>query len=126
MCPGGHGANQFSKTCFLDQNSQVICSCDEGYEGASCDKCSVNYYGYPKVIGGSCQKCKCNGNIDTNDRSSCDEETGKCSNCLYNTAGDHCEVCAPGFYGNATTQSCQRMSYENFFKFFRYEFYIYF
>jgi laminin, beta 1 len=109
MCPGGQGANQFSKSCFFDARQQlVVCACDEGYEGASCNRCSVNYYGNPTEIGGSCQKCQCNGNINDNDRTSCDEVTGKCSGCLFNTAGDFCNVCAPGFYGDAATQDCKR------------------
>jgi laminin beta 1 len=109
MCPGGQGANQFSKSCYFDARQElVVCACDEGYEGASCDRCSVNYYGNPTEIDGSCQKCQCNGNINDNDRTSCDEVTGKCSNCLYNTAGDYCNVCAPGYYGDAATQDCKR------------------
>lgn len=34
---GDHG------TCQLDQQGERICSCDEGYQGAACDKCAPGY-----------------------------------------------------------------------------------
>ena len=29
---------------------------------------------------------------------------GICLKCIYNTGGDHCEECLPGFYGDATSE----------------------
>ena len=55
--------------------------------------------------------CQCNGNVDVSLRSSCDESTGICQNCLYNTAGDHCESCKNGYYGNASNHDCKRRFY---------------
>lgn len=109
QCPGGSSGNKFADTCYLDSRSEsVYCNCKEGYEGNNCGKCAINYYGNPLEAGGSCKKCECNGNIDLNDPSSCDQETGKCRNCLFNTDGDHCEVCKEGFFGNASNHDCRR------------------
>lgn len=55
---------------------------------------------------GECTKCDCSGNVDFSDSDVCDSVTGKCNKCLYNTEGDHCEVCKPGFFGNALKQNC--------------------
>lgn len=37
----------------------------------------------------------------------CDPITGKCLNCQYNTAGDHCQHCAEGYYGDAAQLTCR-------------------
>ncbi|KAG9474548.1 hypothetical protein GDO78_004706 [Eleutherodactylus coqui] len=64
--------------------------------------CAPGYYGNPMVIGSSCLPCNCNGNTDSNMLfSECHPLFGTCSGCMFNTAGPHCEVCAPGFYGDA-------------------------
>ena len=33
---------------------------------------------------------------------------GKCSNCLNNTDGDNCHICADGYYGDAVNGVCIR------------------
>lgn len=107
MCPGGLSGNQFANTCYFDQSlDYVVCACKEGYLGPKCDECAVYYWGNPLVKGGSCVKCECNGNVDVYNRESCDKNTGKCKNCLYNTDGDQCENCKPGYYGNALNHEC--------------------
>lgn len=41
--------------------------------------------------------------------SSCDPLTGSCSGCMHHTAGVHCELCAPGYYGDAVVaKNCTR------------------
>lgn len=41
--------------------------------------------------------------------SSCDSLTGTCMGCMHHTAGVRCEVCAPGFYGDAVAaKNCTR------------------
>lgn len=108
MCPGGLYGNQFAKTCYLEpRRDTFVCQCEEGYRGDNCDQCDINYYGNPKERGGSCKLCQCNGNTIPNDRNSCDELTGQCKNCLYNTFGDRCERCKPGYFGDALNKDCR-------------------
>ena len=76
------------------------------FTGVSCDRCADNYHGNPLVPGGTCERCMCNHNIDYNVPDSCDSETGECLKCLYHTEGYSCERCRPGYFGDATTQSC--------------------
>lgn len=75
-------------------------------------RCAPGYYGNPVVIGSTCQPCHCNGNSDPNMLfSDCHPLTGECQSCMHNTAGPHCEICAPGYYGDAiTAKNCTRMN----------------
>ncbi|KAJ8033997.1 Laminin subunit alpha-2 [Holothuria leucospilota] len=84
-----------------------LCRCPRGYTGTSCEKCA---FGYVRVSDGpylgSCTPCKCNRHS-----TECEEGSGHCVNCQDNTAGPRCEICAPGFYGDArlgTASDCQR------------------
>ncbi|VDP08781.1 unnamed protein product [Soboliphyme baturini] len=108
-CPGGPGSGfQHADTCYLDPSTQnVFCNCRHGYEGERCDRCAMNYWGNPTEVGGTCAQCDCSGNIDFTEPASCDQKTGKCLKCLYNTEGFSCENCLPGFFGEAKTQSCK-------------------
>ena len=46
---------------------------------------------------------------DMSDSDSCDQRTGDCLKCLYNTAGLKCEECAPWHYGEPVglTRNCR-------------------
>ncbi|KAI7793829.1 laminin subunit beta-2 [Triplophysa rosa] len=109
-CPGhpdsGHSNGS---SCHADYSSnQILCHCSEGYAGPRCDQCGPGYYGNPEQPSGLCRPCQCSGNIDPLDPESCDPRTGQCLKCLYNTGGQSCSVCKPGYYGNALAQDCRR------------------
>ncbi|CAH8640896.1 unnamed protein product [Dicrocoelium dendriticum] len=96
------------------------CVCPAGHTGTSCESCAFGYWKDPKrgavVLAGMwrdtdkavqplCVPCECNGHS-----AHCDEYTGKCISCEHNTAGDKCDKCAPGFYGDAVSggpEACQ-------------------
>ncbi|XP_077756139.1 laminin subunit alpha-1 [Canis aureus] len=82
------------------------CLCPPGTAGFSCQDCAPGYHRGKLPQGGSrgprpllapCVPCNCNNHSDA-----CDPETGKCLNCSHSTTGEHCDVCAPGYYGKVT------------------------
>nr|XP_051707390.1 laminin subunit alpha-1 isoform X1 [Oryctolagus cuniculus] len=79
------------------------CVCPPGTAGFSCQDCAPGYHRGrlpegasrgPRPLLAPCVPCNCNNHSDA-----CDPETGKCLNCSDHTAGDHCDVCAPGYFG---------------------------
>ncbi|XP_078018932.1 laminin subunit alpha-1 [Epinephelus lanceolatus] len=108
-CPLTEPSNSFSPTCALDASGQVSCDqCEDGYTGTNCERCASGFYGNPQVVGRACVRCDCNGNVDIRQAGHCDTITGECLRCLGNTAGRHCEVCRPGYYGDAVhAKDCQ-------------------
>ncbi|XP_016982302.1 basement membrane-specific heparan sulfate proteoglycan core protein isoform X20 [Drosophila rhopaloa] len=76
------------------------CRCPVGYLGTSCEKCAPGYGRDPEGGNylGLCQPCECNGHSKY-----CNADTGECESCAHNTEGPNCEVCAPGYVGDATT-----------------------
>ncbi|XP_035644145.2 laminin subunit alpha-3-like isoform X3 [Oncorhynchus keta] len=79
------------------------CACSPLYRGDSCQKCARGYYrdGSGPYLG-RCVPCFCNGLANE-----CDDRTGRCLNCQYNTDGDRCERCKEGYYGDAAQRSCR-------------------
>jgi laminin alpha 3/5 len=76
-----------------------------------CVRCDRGYWGNPNVLDGGCKPCDCSGNIDIDDPTSCDIETGECVKCTHNTAGERCERCKDWFYGDAIDlKNCKRTS----------------
>ncbi|XP_076237238.1 basement membrane-specific heparan sulfate proteoglycan core protein-like isoform X3 [Calliopsis andreniformis] len=74
------------------------CSCPVGYKGLSCEDCDVGYTRTSEGIYlGICEPCNCNGHSNQ-----CNPDTGICENCAHHTTGDFCEICEPGYEGDAT------------------------
>ncbi|XP_028849375.1 laminin subunit alpha-5 isoform X2 [Denticeps clupeoides] len=108
-CPLQVASNNFAIGC-VEKPNHMRCLCMPGYAGPKCERCAPGFYGNPMVIGSTCQPCQCNDNTDPNMLfSDCHPLTGECQGCMYNTAGPHCDVCAPGFYGDAiVAKNCTR------------------
>lgn len=104
------------KVCFMATFLKIYISATHCLFvlGERCDRCANNYYGNPTIPNGSCQKCECNRNIDETIAGNCEQATGECIKCLYNTAGPHCEYCMDGFYGDATRQECLSKKYAKY------------
>ncbi|XP_063172513.1 laminin subunit gamma-3 [Candoia aspera] len=97
-CPG-----RAPCTTILDSGEVVCTHCPPGQRGRLCELCDEGFFGDPLGRNGSvrrCSSCDCSGNVDANAVGNCDASTGQCLRCLYNTAGEHCERCQAGFYGN--------------------------
>ncbi|XP_039860060.1 laminin subunit beta-4 isoform X2 [Simochromis diagramma] len=112
LCPDVLSSGRFFATsCQHDpQSLRLICKCQEGHTGVSCDSCSPGFYGDLTLPGAVCKECPCNNNIDPDDPNSCNSTTGECLHCLHNTIGLHCQHCKPGYHGNALTQDCKECS----------------
>ncbi|XP_026541517.1 laminin subunit gamma-3 [Notechis scutatus] len=97
-CPG-----QGPCATLLDSEEVVCTHCPLGQRGRLCELCDDGFFGDPLGRNGSvhpCNSCSCHGNTDPNAVGNCDTFTGRCLRCLYNTAGEQCERCQEGFYGN--------------------------
>ncbi|XP_011864496.1 PREDICTED: basement membrane-specific heparan sulfate proteoglycan core protein isoform X15 [Vollenhovia emeryi] len=85
------------------------CTCPIGYRGLSCEDCDV---GYTRAIEGLylgiCEPCNCN-----NHSNQCDPETGTCENCAHHTTGEFCELCEPGYEGDANRGTPDDCTYRN-------------
>ena len=68
------------------------CVCPLNYSGLSCELCAP---GYTRRDSGFCELCECNGFSTT-----CNPDTGACTNCSELTGGTSCERCTNGTYGN--------------------------
>ncbi|XP_077988585.1 laminin subunit alpha-2-like [Glandiceps talaboti] len=76
------------------------CECGPEYAGSSCEECAMGYHRSNQSIHdyfGVCVPCECNGHTEE-----CDMDTGECLNCQHSTTGFNCELCADGYYGDAT------------------------
>ncbi|XP_031359594.2 laminin subunit alpha-3 [Lonchura striata] len=84
-------------------HSVEVCACPPEYAGDSCQECGIGFYRENKgIFAGRCVPCNCNGNSNR-----CQDGTGKCIDCQYNTAGEKCEHCKDGYFGDATQGSCR-------------------
>ncbi|KFU90605.1 Laminin subunit gamma-3, partial [Chaetura pelagica] len=98
-CPG------HSPCTEMPGSGEVVCThCPPGQRGKRCELCDDGFFGDPLGQRGPvrpCVPCQCHGNVDPNAVGNCDPVSGRCLRCLYNTTGEHCERCQPGFYGDA-------------------------
>ncbi|XP_037833033.1 laminin subunit alpha-5 isoform X1 [Kryptolebias marmoratus] len=110
-CPLRAPSNNFAEGC-VQKNDRMQCLCMQGYAGPNCERCAPGFYGNPMIVGSRCQTCNCNGNTDPNMLFiDCHPLTGECLSCMHNTAGHHCDVCAPGYYGDAIgAKNCSKCS----------------
>uniref|UniRef100_A0A7N6AUU7 Laminin subunit alpha-5 n=1 Tax=Anabas testudineus TaxID=64144 RepID=A0A7N6AUU7_ANATE len=108
-CPLRVPSNNFAEGC-VQKNDRMQCLCMPGYAGPHCERCAPGFYGNPMVLGSRCQPCHCHSNTDPNMLfTDCHPLTGECLSCMHNTAGPHCDVCAPGYYGDAiTAKNCTK------------------
>uniref|UniRef100_A0A8D0KSP3 Laminin subunit gamma 3 n=1 Tax=Strix occidentalis caurina TaxID=311401 RepID=A0A8D0KSP3_STROC len=98
-CPGRSPCTE------VPGSGEVVCThCPPGQRGKRCELCDDGFFGDPLGQRGPvspCVPCQCHGNVDLNAVGNCDPVSGRCLRCLYNTTGEHCERCQPGFYGDA-------------------------
>ncbi|XP_030280261.1 laminin subunit alpha-5 isoform X2 [Sparus aurata] len=108
-CPLRVPSNNFAEGCEK-RGDRMQCLCMPGYAGPHCERCAPGHYGNPMVLGSTCQLCHCNDNTDPNMLfTDCHQLTGECLSCMHNTAGPHCDTCAPGYYGDAiTAKNCTK------------------
>ncbi|XP_077572690.1 laminin subunit alpha-5 isoform X2 [Stigmatopora nigra] len=108
-CPLQVQTNNFAVGC-VHKNEHMQCLCMPGYAGPHCERCAPGHYGNPMVLGSTCQPCNCHGNTDPNMLfTDCHPLTGECLSCMHNTTGPHCEMCAPGYHGDAiSAKNCTK------------------
>ena len=115
-CPLTSVPGQFTHECMLAESGNIIClNCPRGHTGQQCEACGEGYFGDPTGMNGEpigCSNCICNGNIDNSIPGACNTTTGICILCLNNTAGNMCERCADGYYGDAIyAKNCSGISW---------------
>ncbi|KAL7884033.1 hypothetical protein AOLI_G00068030 [Acnodon oligacanthus] len=91
-------------TCHLDSSGRPVCDeCKAGFRGSTCDVCVDGFY----KSGDVCVPCDCSGNTDPRSMPQiCHPESGHCLRCANHTTGAHCELCAPGYIGDARAHNC--------------------
>ncbi|KAM9743674.1 LOW QUALITY PROTEIN: multiple epidermal growth factor-like domains protein 9 [Menidia menidia] len=103
-CPCSNSTS--TGTCHLDSSGSPVCDqCLHHYSGPHCSNCSAGFY----RAAGACVPCDCSGNADPRGPPQlCSPDTGRCLSCTNNTAGARCQLCAPGFTGDARQHNCTR------------------
>nr|XP_032526331.1 basement membrane-specific heparan sulfate proteoglycan core protein [Danaus plexippus plexippus] len=94
-CPLTNRANQFARSCAVGPSGNVVCECQQGYEGPDCSYCASNYYGNPLIPGDSCKpKVEDNCNpVGTSHVRPPDECV-----CKENVQGRYCDQCKNGSF----------------------------
>ncbi|XP_061672045.1 multiple epidermal growth factor-like domains protein 9 isoform X2 [Syngnathoides biaculeatus] len=104
-CPCSNSSS--TGNCHTDPSGFPVCDqCLHHYSGPLCDHCSAGFY----KASGACVPCDCSGNADLQGpRQLCNPDTGHCFRCINNTTGPQCQLCAPGFAGDARAHNCSRL-----------------
>ncbi|XP_059144332.1 laminin subunit alpha-like [Physella acuta] len=89
-------------TCGTDKcdRDSGACLCKDNVEGARCEKCAENTWGYDYCTG--CKPCECGVGSVTGQ---CNLQTGVCS-CLPGVEGEKCDKCKP-YHWNYGINGCQ-------------------
>ncbi|KAM4576250.1 multiple epidermal growth factor-like domains protein 9 [Odontesthes bonariensis] len=105
-CPCANSTSTGS--CRAGPGGSPVCDqCLPHYSGPHCDSCSAGFH----RASGACVPCDCSGNADPRGPEQlCDPDTGRCLSCTNNTAGPRCQLCAPGFTGDARAHNCSRLT----------------
>ncbi|KAE8291603.1 Serine/threonine-protein phosphatase 6 catalytic subunit [Larimichthys crocea] len=103
-CPCSNSTS--TGTCHTNPSGSPACDkCLPRYKGPQCDQCSAGFY----KASGVCVPCECNGNADPQGPTElCQPDTGHCLRCNNKTTGPQCQLCAPGFIGDARAHNCTR------------------
>ncbi|XP_040897761.1 multiple epidermal growth factor-like domains protein 9 [Toxotes jaculatrix] len=103
-CPCSNSTS--TGTCHTNPSGSPVCDqCLPRFSGPQCDKCSAGFY----KTSGDCVPCDCSGNADPQGPVQlCHPGTGHCLSCINNTTGPQCQLCAPGFIGDARAHNCTR------------------
>jgi hypothetical protein len=89
-------------TCSVVSN-EVVCSCDTGWTGDTCDACAAGYHDDSGecVLNESCIASSCSYH------GACSVAAGVVScSCSTGYTGDYCESCASGYHLNYVTGNC--------------------
>ncbi|XP_029915647.1 multiple epidermal growth factor-like domains protein 9 [Myripristis murdjan] len=103
-CPCSNSTSTGS--CHTDPGGSPVCDqCLPHHRGPECDQCAAGFF----KASGLCVPCDCNGNADPQGPEQlCHADTGHCLRCINNTTGPQCQLCAPGFTGDAQAHNCTR------------------
>lgn len=91
---------------YFSRDKSMQCECNVGYKGQSCEQCDFGFY----RAGNYCVPCNCSGNENILVEDFCDAGTGHCTSCAFHTFGHRCDVCYPGYSGDALARSCSPQS----------------
>ncbi|XP_057688422.1 multiple epidermal growth factor-like domains protein 9 [Corythoichthys intestinalis] len=111
LCPCSNSSS--TGTCHADPSGSPVCDqCLHPYSGSLCDQCSAGFH----KAQGACVPCDCSGNADPQGPTQvCHPDTGHCLSCINNTTGPRCQLCAPGFSGDARAHNCSRQTPQHIF-----------